>query len=35
MCREMGDKVKAFCEDADVHVLIVNTESGISAEVRC
>ncbi|XP_030830354.1 transmembrane GTPase fzo-like [Strongylocentrotus purpuratus] len=34
MCREMGDKVKAFCEDADVHVLIVNTMSGISAETK-
>eukprot|EP00057_Strongylocentrotus_purpuratus_P013351 XP_011667825.1 PREDICTED: mitofusin-2-like [Strongylocentrotus purpuratus] len=31
-CRDLGDRVKYFCGDADVHVLIVNSESGITTE---
>ncbi|XP_011672795.2 transmembrane GTPase fzo [Strongylocentrotus purpuratus] len=33
-CRELGDKVKAFCADSDVHVLIVNPKTVMSPEER-
>nr|XP_054761203.1 transmembrane GTPase Marf-like [Lytechinus pictus] len=33
-CRDIGDKVKAFCGDADLHVLVISTIAGISAETK-
>eukprot|EP00057_Strongylocentrotus_purpuratus_P018322 XP_011672796.1 PREDICTED: transmembrane GTPase fzo-1-like [Strongylocentrotus purpuratus] len=33
-CRELGDKVKSFCADSDVHVLIVNPKTVMSPEER-
>ncbi|XP_041465175.1 transmembrane GTPase fzo-like [Lytechinus variegatus] len=33
-CRDIGDKVKAFCGDADLHVLVISTIAGITAETK-
>ncbi|XP_041478620.1 transmembrane GTPase fzo-like isoform X1 [Lytechinus variegatus] len=33
-CRELGDRVKTFCADSDVHVFIVNPKTVMSPEER-
>ncbi|XP_041478610.1 transmembrane GTPase Marf-like [Lytechinus variegatus] len=33
-CRELGDRVKTFCKDSDVHLFIVNPKTVMSPEER-